>query len=108
MSAIQGTYINDNIGATLVIAKATDANGEITEASMTYNGQTYGAKGHYHFKNSSGPTTVIVLNGLNDGVGYISLALTAEDPSFKTLRSFGGYVNFDAKASGLGGEFVKH
>ena len=104
---IQGTYKNDNIGATLVISQANDSNGQIGSASLTYGGRTYPASGHYHFKNSSGPTTVVVLNALDDSVGYIGLALTAPDMQFNELKSFGGFVNFDSTAVGLGGAFMR-
>lgn len=107
MSQIVGNYKNDNIGATLVISQANDSNGQITAATVTYAGQTYPATGHYHFKNSTGPTTAIAITALNDGVGYISLALTATDMNFRELKSFGGYVTFDAVAIGLGGAFVR-
>jgi|WetSurMetagenome_2_1015567.scaffolds.fasta_scaffold247401_2 hypothetical protein len=107
MSALPGTYKNSNIGATLVIADANDSNGEIKSATVNYDGQSFSGAGHYHFKNSGGPTTDIIINAFNDGIGYVTLALTAGDMQFHELKSFGGYVNFDAKATGLGGSFVK-
>ncbi|MCP1925757.1 MULTISPECIES: hypothetical protein [Bradyrhizobium] len=39
--------MNDNIGAKLVISQANDANGQITAASISYNGHNYPATGHY-------------------------------------------------------------
>ena len=107
MSALPGTYENSNLGATLTIADANDANGEIKSATGNYNGRKFSGNGHYHFKNGTGPTTDIVINAFNDGVGYVTLALTAADMQFHELKSFGGYVDFDAKAVGLGGSFVK-
>ncbi|MCA1400209.1 hypothetical protein [Bradyrhizobium sp. BRP56] len=97
MSRLQGTYVNDNIGAKLVISQANDANGQITAASISYNGHNYPATGHYHFKNSAGPTTVAVLTGLNDDIGYVALSLTAENQEFKRLKSFDGLVDFNAE-----------
>ncbi|MDH6686978.1 hypothetical protein AB7M56_007908 [Bradyrhizobium elkanii] len=107
MSRLQGTYVNDNIGAKLVISKANDSNGQITDASISYNGQNYPATGHYHFKDSTGPTTVAVLTGLDDDTGYVALSLTAENQEFKRLKSFGGLANFDAETIGLGGAFIR-
>jgi hypothetical protein len=107
MASIQGTYKNQNIGATLVISQANDSNGQIGSASLTYEGKTYPATGHYHFKNSVGPTTCVVVNALNDENGYISLALAADSMEFRELRSFGGQVTFGASAVGLGGAFVR-
>lgn len=107
MSAIQGTYKNDNIGATLVISQANDSNGQISSASIAYGGKTYPATGHYHFKNSGGPTTCVVLSATDDTTGYIGLALAADNMQFKELKSFGGYVTFGAEAIGLGGAFVR-
>ncbi|MDR3525872.1 MAG: hypothetical protein P4L57_01245 [Rhizomicrobium sp.] len=107
MSQLVGTYKNENIGATLAITQANDSNGQITAASVSYGGQTYPATGHYHFKNSGGPTTCVTINAMNDSLGYISLALTAPDMQFKELKSFGGFVTFDAVAVGLGGAFMR-
>lgn len=105
MATIQGTYKNDNIGATLVISQANDGNGQIASASLTYAGKTYPATGHYHFKNSSGPSTCVIVNALDDDSGYISLALVSDTMDFKELKSFGGRVTFDTAAIGLGGAF---
>ncbi|MCP3460400.1 hypothetical protein [Bradyrhizobium sp. CCGUVB23] len=105
MSKLQGTYVNDNIGAKLVIAQANDSNGQITSASISYNGHNYPATGHYHFKNSTGPTTVTVPTGLDDDAGYVALTLTSDSQEFKRLKSFGGLANFDAETIGLGGAF---
>ncbi|WP_029084374.1 hypothetical protein [Bradyrhizobium sp. th.b2] len=107
MSRLQGTYVNDNIGAKLVISQANDSNGQIAAASISYNGHNYPATGHYHFKNSTGPTTVAVLTGLDDDTGYVALSLTAENQEFKRLESFGGLVNFNAETIGLGGAFIR-
>jgi hypothetical protein len=107
MSALPGTYKNNNIGATLVIADANDSNGEIKSATVNYDGHSFSGGGHYHFRNSYEPPTDIVINAFNDGIGYLTLALTAGDMQFQELKSFGGYVDFSAKAIGLGGSFTK-
>ena len=107
MSQIVGTYKNDNIGAMLTIAQANDANGDILAASIVYGGHTYAATGHYHFKNSTGPTTVIYLTAMDPSAGTVALALTAPDMNFKELKSFGGFTTYDATAVGLGGAFMR-
>ncbi|MCP3475518.1 hypothetical protein NLM33_35085 [Bradyrhizobium sp. CCGUVB1N3] len=50
--------MNDNIAAKFVIDQANDSNGQITSASISYNGHNHPAIGHYHFKNSTGPAMV--------------------------------------------------
>ena len=107
MSAIQGTYKNDNINATLVISQANDANGQITAGTLAYGGCTYQITGHYHFKNSTGPTTVIYVCGGDPTIGVVSFSLAAGDMSFKVLKSFGGFVDYNNNAIGLGGAFLK-
>lgn len=107
MSNIQGTYMNSNIEAKLVISQANDSNGQITAASITYNGTTYQATGHYHFKNSTGPTTAIYISAMDASVGALAFTMAAGDMSFKELKSYGGFVDYNNNAVGLGGAFVR-
>ncbi len=41
MSRLEDTYVNENIGAKLVISKANDSNGEIAAALISSNGTTF-------------------------------------------------------------------
>ncbi len=72
MSSINGTYVNANSDAKLVVTDGNDSNGsfsgQITQAVVNYN-----VTGHYHFQNSTGQPTIIAFTGYNDGHGYVTL-----------------------------------
>ncbi|MCU1751936.1 hypothetical protein [Pseudomonas sp. 6D_7.1_Bac1] len=107
MSSINGTYVNANAGAKLVITDGNDSNGTFS-GKLSQNGVNYDVSyGHYHFQNSSGNPTIITVAALNDGVGYQAWTLFSPDHNYSKLKAFGSRNNFDGDVVGLAGEFVK-
>jgi hypothetical protein len=106
MSNINGTYKNDNSGSTLVISNADDSNGSFS-GTLTDANVDYSVSGHYHFKNSGGPSTIIAISAFNDGIAYEAWVLFSQDMTFQKLQSMGARGNFDGTVVGLGGTFIK-
>lgn len=107
MSSINGTYVNSNTGAKLVITDGNDSNGtfsgKLSQGDVNYD-VSYG---HYHFQNSTGQPTIITLSGLNDSVGYQAWTLFSPDHNYSRLRAAGSRNNFDGDVVLLAGEFIK-
>lgn len=107
MSSINGTYVNANSDAKLVITDGNDANGsfsgQLTQAGISYD-INYG---NYHFQNSVGQPTTIVATAQNGDYGYQSWTLFSPDHGYSRLRAAGSRTNFSGEVVTLGGEFVR-
>ncbi|MFW0758630.1 hypothetical protein ACN1C3_28635 [Pseudomonas sp. H11T01] len=106
MSSINGTYVNSNADARLVVTDGNDSNGSFS-GQLTQAGVNYSVTGHYHFQNSTGQPTIISVTGYNDGYGYQAWALFSPDHNYSKLRASGARSNFSGDVVGLSGEFVK-
>lgn len=107
MSNINGTYVNANTGAKLVITDGNDSNGTFS-GKLSQGGVNYDVSyGHYHFQNSTGQPTIITLAALNDSSGYQAWTLFSPDHNYSRLRAAGSRNNFDGDVVLLAGEFLK-
>lgn len=106
MSSINGTYVNANSNAKLVVTDGNDANGTFS-GQISQAGVNYDVTGHYHFQNNTGQPTTIAFIGTNAGHGYVAFAAFSADHNYAKLRANGSRTNFDGEVVGLGGEFVK-
>ncbi|MFJ7312714.1 hypothetical protein ACIQVE_08060 [Pseudomonas sp. NPDC098747] len=107
MSSINGTYVNSNSGAKLVITDGNDSNGSFS-GTLSQGGVNYDIRyGNYHFQNSTGNPTTIAVLAQNSNSGYQTWTLFSPDHSYAKLRAAGSRTNFDGDVVTLGGEFVK-
>lgn len=76
--SLVGTYVNVAQAFTLQITEANDSNGSGT-GTMNWGPHTVPVNLHYHFENSNGPETNLLVTGMQDdpnmyfaGSGYTS------------------------------------
>jgi len=65
MSNLTGTYVCKELGAELKITEANNSNGN-GKGVLSLGKMSSGVSIHYHFKNSTGPETTLVITGIND------------------------------------------
>ncbi|MGY2197590.1 hypothetical protein [Pseudomonas gingeri] len=106
MSSINGTYLNNNADAKLVVTDGNDSNGTFN-GQITQAGVNYSVTGHYHFEKNTGNPTTIAFIGTNSDKGYVAFTAYAPDHIYVKLRASGSRTGFDGQVVGLGGEFVK-
>ncbi|ROL76872.1 hypothetical protein BLX41_13430 [Pseudomonas protegens] len=106
MSSINGTYVNSNADASLVVTDGNDPNGSFS-GELTQAGVKYSVTGHYHFQNNSGQPTTISFSAYNFDYGYQAWALFSSDHKYGRLRALGARTNFSGDVVGLSGEFLR-
>ena len=102
--SLVGTYKCEELGATLVVAKAQDSNGR-GEGTFTFGGKSIGVSFHYHFKNSNQPPTALNLVGNKDDPNYyVGAAGNTTFPDYKKIELAGGFSTNNV-ATSFGGVF---
>lgn len=103
--SLMGTYKNSSTNEVLQITEANNANGQLKGVlRFQENGRevSLNVQGHYHFFQSTGAETGIVLSATQDGVPeiYEAWAGVGSGPQYKELNMFGGRGTVKAANSG--------
>lgn len=104
--SLVGTYTCKPMGAVLTVTSANDANGQGT-GTFSIGGNTVNVDIHYHFANSSGPSTNLAIWGMKDDPNfYVGGAGVTNNDTYKAIQLAGG-ASIGPEVIHFGGSFVR-
>lgn len=103
---LAGTYYDTILNAKLVISKANDGNGQ-GAGTLYIGGHSVDLNLLYHFQNSVGPMTTLVVSGLkNDPNQYVGAVGSTNNSNYHAIQLAGGFATTSDVIS-FSGTFVR-